>query len=504
MQANKPLTSFAKQVGGTLGCMHDPDGKGMERSSNWLEIQPLYTAKAGSLPAIKFDGESMAKVVQEPAEAYALGTIGWGDEAVLRVSQLKNIAALDLQYSSVTSQGLRVLSSMGSLRSLKISQAELDGNSLRVLSKFPQLTALSLADCQVDAEGLSHLIASTSLRHLDLSNTRLDDAALAMLARLKSLESLRLFSNAITDKGLSYLIGHPSLRSLHLEFTQVTSDGIKLLPKISKLESLGLYVIGDNDLDELVRCTELKRLKCQGFQKVTDKGLQSLVKVEGLQEFSLSYSEITDEGVAALANLRNLSQLRLANCKITNKSLAALGNAGQLVMLELNQTECTERGLANLSNLEHLEEVKFLLNQGDGAGYSNLEKLKKLRNLELMPRYPVSGIMAAGIARVRTLEHLSINGSVNDEAIKVISGMSQLKFLALTSKTATEAGFRCIGKMRELRELHLSHGSINDRGLSHLSGLKNLEKLRFGFTQTTSEAAKKLAKAMPWCDTFPN
>jgi mono/diheme cytochrome c family protein/uncharacterized membrane protein len=104
-----------------------------------------------------------------------------------------------------------------------------DGTLTRLAPAIPWLASLDLSSTSVTDEGLGLLTEAGSLRQLRLSETRVSDAGLVHLAELTSLESLNLFGTPVTTEGVKKLASLPSLKRLYLWDTQVDDAGAESL-----------------------------------------------------------------------------------------------------------------------------------------------------------------------------------------------------------------------------------------------------------------------------------
>jgi WD40 repeat protein len=83
-----------------------------------------------------------------------------------------------------------------------------------------------------------------------------------------------------------------------------------------------------------------------------------------------------------------------------------------------------------------------------------------------------------GLRELGNLRSLRLTGGITDAGLAQVAELGQLERLYVQdNERVTDAGLLHLGKMNGLKELTLSRTQVTSQGLSHLKGLKNLEKL---------------------------
>jgi hypothetical protein len=123
-----------------------------------------------------------------------------------RLQSTENLALLDLSFTNVNDDALRVMGAMPALQKLKLSGTQIKGDSLRVLEFCPKLEELSLAEMpRLEAKHLLHLAKVQGLRRLMLYATPLTDAVIEDLAQLGQLELLDVSGCGLSERALTVL-----------------------------------------------------------------------------------------------------------------------------------------------------------------------------------------------------------------------------------------------------------------------------------------------------------
>jgi hypothetical protein len=104
----------------------------------------------------------------------------------------------------------------------------------------------------------------------------------------------------------------------------------------------------------------LREFRAEFYEcQITDTGLQSLSRLDGLEVLVLSGKSISDDGLSSLARLSRLRvlRLRLRDSHVTNRGLAQLATLSQLESLSLDGVQATEEGLIPLARLRGLTDI---------------------------------------------------------------------------------------------------------------------------------------------------
>ncbi|MFO1094063.1 MAG: PQQ-binding-like beta-propeller repeat protein [Planctomycetaceae bacterium] len=208
---------------------------------------------------------------------------------------------------------------------------------------------------------LDELSSISGLRVLILAGTNVSAAGLEHLKPLKQLVALDLeVCDAITDAACAQLQDWAQLRALVLkksgfERERVTDRGLEHLVRLGRLEQLNLYgnQITDAGLVHLQGLTALRKLDLS-LLPITDIGIAHLQTLQELQSLELLYSAgfagptLTDAMTDSLMSLSRLTSLNLTGARLTDTGLVRLQHLRELKSLQVVGTQVTDSGVRAL------------------------------------------------------------------------------------------------------------------------------------------------------------
>jgi Leucine-rich repeat (LRR) protein len=92
-----------------------------------------------------------------------------------------HLEVLDIRGSTITDQSAPLLSTMGTLTHLRLSQTQITDQTIHEISRLGSLESLELYDTAVTDASLDDLFRLTNLTYLDVRRTRITPAAAAQL-----------------------------------------------------------------------------------------------------------------------------------------------------------------------------------------------------------------------------------------------------------------------------------------------------------------------------------
>ena len=259
-------------------------------------------------------------------------------------------------------------------------------------------------------------------------------------------------------------------------------------------ESSGDIELTDADLLRLkshfAALPQLRELIFHGLSN-REVRLEGIVEAVGqLERLEIAYSRVTDAGLQCLRGLKQLKTLGLPHCRSSAFTGAGLQHLKGLKSLNLCDTGVTDAGLACVAELAGLEELDVSWNESlDDNALRRLEGLRELRVLRL----DATGVTDVGLQHLQELTRLKRLGLTNTHVagngLKHLAGLTHLQRLELYGPhcQVTDADLQYLEKMEELRALNLQ-GKITGVGLDHLNRLGRLDILALDHNPITDAA----------------
>ena len=125
----------------------------------------------------------------------------FGDDAMKRLKDLREVHILRLGGSAVTDVGLQHLKDARGLQTLLLDRTKVTDAGLRHIEALPKLEWLDLGETRITDAGLKHVARLTGLRHLFLDRTQISDAGLEEIKGLTALGMLGCTRTNVTKAG---------------------------------------------------------------------------------------------------------------------------------------------------------------------------------------------------------------------------------------------------------------------------------------------------------------
>ena len=280
------------------------------------------TVAAPSLPEFKLMGDevtadAMSRLADREWGTVTLYEAKFNGAIIERLRHAKSIRSLRLIGTGLSGQIPR-LESVKGLVELDIV-APLNGRDLEAIGKMTHLERLNLPnELTVNVAGARELARLTNLKSLRLYSVDIDDTAFAELRTLVRLEELDLSHTRITDEGLTVIENMPHLKTLELHRhpawylkQQLTDACVRTILRLPELERLSLSgKITNAGLEQLVRSPKLKSLGLYATE-ISGDGLAALAqsKVEDLTLSEQQIGAVPDEALRHLKNCRALKRI---------------------------------------------------------------------------------------------------------------------------------------------------------------------------------------------------
>ena len=423
---------------------------------------------------------------------------------------------------------MNVVNDLPWLRTLNLSGAGADDETVRQLVKLEGLTYLDLYGGAVTDESAPMLSSFRELTDLKLGKTQITDATCRELRKLPRLRTLDLSSTAVTDGGLTELTGHRRLHSLHLQGTKVTAEGIAHLRSLPSLQvlTLGSTGIGDEVVDILADFPQLRYVGA--MNKLTNEGaarlqnaLPSAIVLHSSIPRSTAEARATEwvlgqRGTVVVRGGRALADVPTLPFAVGNVVFPEVGGptAGAANLLglrgittinwpNLRNADAEADSIAKLDSLQHLTVRQSDLSD---AGLQRLTALHQLLDLALLDNARLTDTGLAQLASFEHLQYLNLcNTQIGNRGLAAIGRMTGLEQLYLRNcRNVTADGIRNLVKTPTLRFLQVADTPIDDAAVLPLKHMPSLRTLHIEGTKITPAGLAALTQSLPKCAIFFN
>jgi Leucine-rich repeat (LRR) protein len=410
------------------------------------------------------------------------------------VGRLTGLKVLDICYSNITSRGLSKIRNCAKLEQLSLSDWITD-SGMPVVASLKSLKALHLTNCRITDAGLAKICENLSLEELELGDKKLRNEGLAHLSKMGTLKYLRIYGDNFTDAGMAHLKNVSSLRILHAgSLMMITDEGLKHLSEHPLLERITFHHnrnITNEGARYLGRMRSLKMLDVR-YSQIDDVGVGYLCKNKALEYLELPHYGITDVGLKHLSTIDTLKVLRIPRTHYidpkmdvnhyTDEGLRDIGKLSELEGLNLGGLGVTDAGMEHVAKLTKLKQLMLFGCPVTDKGFEKLAALKSLEDLfAYKSKMTMSGLKC--LNELTNLKRLTLEPVIRDNSVMDLSGLKNLQYLSIRTPRKsedflTDADLACLENLEKLRDLSLAGcDGITDKGLMHLKGLTNVERL---------------------------
>ncbi len=175
------------------------------------------------------------------------------------------------------------------------------------------------------------------------------------------------------------------------------------------------------------------------------------------------------------------------NLEAAGVKLVANAKSGNFETADLSQVVATDELAQELGSIDSLTQLVLRQSQLSEDGWKQLSKLAKLQHLDLR-ECPIDDASLSTLTKsMRNLRSVRLSGKtgncqVTDAGLEFLSGLEQLKVLALDGVKVGSTTTNRLISCKALSELYLAGTLIDDQSLGVLSGLLELKKLRIAQT----------------------
>jgi len=165
--------------------------------------------------------------------------------------------------------------------------------------------------------------------------------------RFHSISFIRIESDEITNEHLKEIAGCPDLLDLLVESDSITDDGVLMLANHQAL--MNLHLSGKQITDR--GAAVLGDLRLSSFSVESDQVTGQFLESEihpGLVAFGVSSTKFTDSSVPTLLKLQQLNELSLSGSRVSDESIDEIASIQHLAWIDLSETRISEEGVAAL------------------------------------------------------------------------------------------------------------------------------------------------------------
>jgi hypothetical protein len=159
----------------------------------------------------------------------------------------------------------------------------------------------------------------------------------------------------------------------------------------------------------------------------------------------------------------------------SDKALSYVADLTGLKQLILKQFEATDKGLSELKSLKHLQHLTSVLGKANGFCLKDLAELPELFNLDLSHN-PIKQENLQYLAGFHKLARLVLHRcQLGEEGVKNISKCKTITMLAINlNPKVNDNCMKYLAQLPNLRSLDLASTGVTIKGLEYLRELKNL------------------------------
>jgi internalin A len=342
----------ARQLAKDLGVLIREDDQGnvvlIDTAANrsWVDDDQMQQLLVfPTLQTLTVEGPSITEhLAPRIAEARQLSSLAMrntlvNDQGIEQFRDLQGLRIIDLRLSALlTDAAMETLSTISSLRAVRLSGVNLTDAGLARLLELPHLTELDLRNCRrISKEGIAQIGKKRSIRVLKLGGPEIDDQVLELVAEMDQLTGLSLDLCDITDAGIRRLTNLPLDDLTIFQCVNITDEGLDVLAHYDRLRRLTLRDVSATGaaLQFLPNPEALVTLNLEQ-SRFSDAQTPLLPRFTGLETLILSQTDLTDDAIDSLQALTWLNDLMLTQTRITDQGVQRLREALPGVSIRLH------------------------------------------------------------------------------------------------------------------------------------------------------------------------
>ena len=456
-----------------------------------------YVLSVGGVVRVNGTETDIKTVKELPKEPFRLTTANLSlcraanDTGMATFAGVKHLTELNVSETQVSEAGLVhvhgckdlvVLSVGNGDRSQKFGDA-----ALAKFAECKNLRILLLGGSHVTDAGLVVLKVYPDLLDLRLGPTVLSDAGLTHIKECKQLRFLFIVGTKVTAKGVAELA--KALPQCRIEWDGGVIEPGKVGLGADRAAAEWVLSVGgtvnvngkENGVIKAVADLPKGAFRLTGVHivtnpKVTDAALAVFKGCKHLTELNLYDVPVTK---AALAHFKDssktLKQFILGGDMVTDEALAEFKDFKSITYLWLHSTKLTDAGLAHFADLKELNQIHMVVPKVTDAGLVVFKDCTKLRILQLNDPH----FTDAGFAHFKNCTNLSM--------------------IILHGTKLTDTGLTHFKDCKALYDLDVSNTAVTDAGLAPFKDYKDLHRLTVKQTKVTAKLIDEFRKALPKC-----
>lgn len=199
---------------------------------------------------------------------------------------------------SINAEQLKKIAGTTWIKSVRLSGFVFKNRDLAEIRKMP-IHELLVGNSTFDDEGARYVSGLRELRHLGISATEITDEGIALLVRLPHLNTLDISKTRATNRSFKAISENSSLiKIIANDCKAITDDGVTYF-KGKRVEELYL-----------------------GGTKITDKSMETIGTIRGLNSVALARTVISTAGVVSMLHANpGVRRVLVTNCKNVNIEL---------------------------------------------------------------------------------------------------------------------------------------------------------------------------------------
>ncbi|KAJ0786577.1 putative leucine-rich repeat domain superfamily [Helianthus annuus] len=386
----------------------------------------------------------------------------------------------------INSSALWALSGMRYLNEVDLSRcSKVDDAGIKHLLSIRTIEILCISETSVTTNGVALLSSLKRLSKLDLGGLFITDAALASLQGLTHLQHLDLWGSDISNEGASILLKFPNLTFLNLAWTKVT-----ILPNVSSVTHLNMsnctihcIFKGEGNKAKLSKLTfagalfkdinkafsyfDSSYLSYLDLSNSSLRDVSLLPLICALEHLDLSGNLVGDDSVTFIASVgANLKSLNLSKTRVSSAGVAVLvGRVPKLETISLDFTPTDDLAISYIGMMPSLKAVNMKGTNVRGVIQQNAENTECVLSL-------------TALENLKHLEKLNIEETaLKDEAIIPISNLKQLTHLSLRSSFLTDASLHHLSSIPNLINLSMRDAILTNTGIESFTPPPSLQVL---------------------------